>query len=100
MKLEIYGKKDCRLCESAKKKLNHFLNKWRCQDSVTLSFVDVETEYGAAEGDFYDVFEIPSVLLRDDAGHVFGRWDGCAPPSEELRVKLCIEESPTQGRAA
>ena len=100
MILEVYGRQDCKLCESTKKKLGHFLAKWECQDNVYVTFMDMETEHGAAEGDFYDVFEIPSVLLKDEAEHIFARWDGCAPPSEELRQKLCVGESASHGHAA
>ncbi len=89
MILEIYGKQDCQLCESAKKKIAHFLRKWDMSDAVPIIFQDMETEAGAAEGDFFDVFEIPSVLLKSDADNVMGRWDGQAPPSDELQQRLC-----------
>jgi hypothetical protein len=88
MIIEIYGKQDCELCESAKKKVSHFLSKWQLSDSVQLVFWDMETERGAAEGDFFDVFEIPAVLLKQDANSVLARWDGQAPPSDELQRRL------------
>jgi hypothetical protein len=87
--IEIYGKQDCRLCESAKKKVRHFLAKWNLDGEVPVVFQDMDNEHGAAEGDFYDVFEIPSVLLKEDPYQVLARWDGQAPPSEELRRRLC-----------
>jgi hypothetical protein len=89
MIIEVYGKKDCRLCESAKRKIAHFLEKWRMAESVSVVFQDMETETGAAEGDYFDVFEVPSVLLKRDREDVVARWDGQAPPSEELRARLC-----------
>ncbi len=88
MIIEIYGKQECKLCESAKKKVTHFLSKWEMKEQVDLVFQDMETEHGAAEGDFFDVFEIPSVLLKEDADRVVARWDGQAPPSSELRRRL------------
>lgn len=88
MIIEIYGKQECKLCESAKKKVTHFLSKWEMQEQVDLVFQDMETEDGAAEGDFFDIFEIPSVLLKEDADRVVARWDGQAPPSNELRRRL------------
>jgi hypothetical protein len=88
MIIEIYGKQECKLCKSAKKKVTHFLSKWEMQEQVDLVFQDMETEDGAAEGDFFDVFEIPSVLLKEDADRVVARWDGQAPPSNELRRRL------------
>jgi hypothetical protein len=88
MVIEIYGKQECPLCESAKKKVNLLLSRWNMEDSVEVVFHDMETEYGAAEGDFFDVFEIPSVLLKRNRDEVIARWDGQAPPSGELR-RLC-----------
>jgi len=88
MIIEVYGKQGCGLCESAKKKINHVLSKLALQDNVTLVFQDMETVDGAAEGDFHDVFDIPSVLLKDD-DTVVARWDGQAPPSDQLRARLC-----------
>ncbi|MFO8006295.1 MAG: hypothetical protein R6V05_01010 [Candidatus Brocadiia bacterium] len=90
MIVEIYGKQDCALCASAKRKVSHLLTKWGMADKVELVFHDMETEHGAAEGDFYDVFEIPSVLVKpkEDPDRVIGRWEGKAPPSGELR-RLC-----------
>jgi thiol-disulfide isomerase/thioredoxin len=89
MIIEIYGKQDCKLCESAKRKIAHFLQKWNVNENVQVVFRDMETEEGAAEGDFFDVFEIPSVLLKEDRDSVVARWDGQAPPSEELQRRLC-----------
>ena len=90
MILEVYGKQNCKLCQSAKKKLNHLLGKWELLDNISIDFMDMETEYGAAESDFYDVFEIPSVLLRSEDERVIARWDGCAPPSDDLRERLGV----------
>ncbi len=87
MIIEIYGKQDCELCASAKRKVNHLLSKWGMAEKVKVVFWDMETEDGAAEGDFFDVFEVPSVLVktREDPDRVIGRWEGKAPPSGELR---------------
>lgn len=89
MIVEIYGKQECEICKSAARKIAHFLKQWAVEDEVTVTFMDVETERGAAESDFFDVFEIPSVLLKSDADDVVARWDGQAPPSGELRTHLC-----------
>jgi len=89
MIIEVYGKKDCKLCKSAEKKVEHFLEQWQLAQAVQLVFQDVTTEHGAAESDFFDVFEIPSVLLKRDQDSVLARWDGHAPHSEELQRRLC-----------
>ena len=88
MIIEIYGKQDCKLCESAKKKISHFLSRWNMAQEVNVVFQDMDTEHGAAEGDFFDVFEIPSVLLKRDADVVIDRWEGKPPQSDELRRHL------------
>ena len=90
MIIEIFGKKNCPLCESAKKKIGLCLSKLDMTESVPVVFHDIETVDGAAEGDFHDVFEIPSVLLKHPAtGAIMARWDGKAPPSQELQARLC-----------
>ena len=89
MIIEVYGKKDCKLCASAEKKVEHLLEKWQLAGSVRIVFQDMLTADGAAEGDFHDVFRVPSVLLKTDADSVVARWDGDAPPSDELHRRLC-----------
>ncbi len=91
MVIEIYGKRNCSRCEGAKRKVTHFLDKWGVAHMVEVVFRDMDTVDGAAEGDFYDVFEIPSVLLRPRNGShtVLARWDGAAPPARELHERLC-----------
>ena len=89
MIIEIYGKQSCSLCQSAKKKIGLLLDKWDMTAQVDVVFQDMETVDGAAEGDFFDVFHVPSVLLKPDADSVLARWDGEAPPSDELHRRLC-----------
>ena len=88
MIIEVYGKPDCGLCKSANRKIAHLLQKWSLDGAVQVVFRDMETVDGAADGDFHDVFEIPSVLLKQGADQVLARWDGQAPPSDELRRRL------------
>ncbi len=87
MIIEIYGRQDCSKCESAKRKVRHLVSKWDVGDQVEVLFRDMDTVDGAAEGDFFDVFEIPSVLLKpeEDPDNVLARWDGKPPPSSALR---------------
>jgi len=53
-------------------------------------------EHAAAESDFFDVFEIPSVLVLEGDSEVLARWDGSAPRSEELHEVL----EPLKGRSS
>ena len=91
MQIEVYGKKNCSLCDSAKKKISRFLDKWEMTDQVEVLFRDMETVEGAAEGDFYDVFDIPTVLVKD-GDNVVARWDDHKFSSQELRSALNSED--------
>ena len=86
MDIHVYGKDGCKLCKSAKKKVNHFLDRWGLGDQIEVTFLDMKKDYhAAAEGDFFDVFDIPTVLVMEDESSVRARWDGQAPPSSELK---------------
>jgi hypothetical protein len=87
MIIEVFGKQNCSLCESAKKKLAHFLGRWQLVDKVPVRFQDMESIDGATEGALHDVLEIPTTLVKDDE-RVVARWDGCQPDSRELRLAL------------
>jgi glutaredoxin len=88
MKFEVYGKPGCAKCMSTKAKLQHLLHKADAEASIPMAFVDVDTIEGMAEGAFYDVTEIPTVILRSDAGEALARWDGQVPPSVEVQAHL------------
>jgi len=90
MIIEIYGKQGCDLCKSTKRKIEHLLSKWSLGPKVQLVFQDTDTEHGAAEADFFDVFEVPTVLLKRQVGdaEVLARWDRKPPPSNELKTYL------------
>ena len=87
MKIEVFGKQGCAICQSTKNKLSHFLEKWGFAGTVPLDFVEMETVDGLAEGAFRDVIEIPTTIVSDD-GAALARWDGMIPPSEDLRKAL------------
>lgn len=91
MRFEVYGKQGCNLCKSAHKKLTLFIEKNNIHSQVEIIFIDVDTEEGAAEGDFFDVFEVPTILLvRGD--ELVKRWERKPPPTEELERLLCQDE--------
>jgi thiol-disulfide isomerase/thioredoxin len=90
MQIEVYGKQDCGLCEAAKKKVARYLEKWEMTDEVDVVFRDMETVDGAAEGDFYDVFDIPTVLVKD-GDELVDRWDDHKFSSQWLRQALTGE---------
>jgi len=84
MEVHVYGKQNCNLCKSAKKKTEVMLKKWGRSESCEVKLIDMDTVHGAAEGDFFDVFDIPSVFVMEDEWTITQRWDGKAPPSSEL----------------
>ncbi len=84
MKIKIFGKSGCAKCETTKNKMNHFIKKWEIKDKVDLSFHDMDTIDGMAEGAFNDVLEIPTTILEFQ-NQIVARWDGEVPHSERLK---------------
>lgn len=88
MRFEVFGKPDCAMCQSTKDKLAHLLAKAQATGSIGLSFVDMNSIQGRAEGAFYDVRHAPTTLLWSDDEEPLARWDGCIPPSVEIKTFL------------
>ncbi len=84
MKIEVFGKEGCAVCQTTKRKLSHFLEKWGHGEKVELAFVDMETVEGLAESAFQDVTAIPTTIISDKSGQL-KRWEGAVPPSEEVK---------------
>jgi len=84
MKFEVYGKLNCAKCKSTKDKLSHLLTKAALGEAVPLVFVDVDGVEGMAEGAFNDVRDVPTTILRSDAGEPLARWEGKPPLSTEV----------------
>ncbi len=95
MEIHVYGKQGCKLCKSAIKKAEVMLKKWDKADQYDVKLIDMETVHGAAEGDYFDVFDIPAVFVMRDEWTVEKRWDGKAPPSDELFSALESDASKT-----
>lgn len=87
MKIEVFGKQGCALCQTTKRKLAHFIEKWGRSDKVEMAFVDMETVEGLAEGAFRDVSDVPTTIISDN-GSTLARWDREVPPSEDVRKVL------------
>jgi len=88
MRFEVFGKPDCAMCRSTKDKLTHLLAKGQAAGSIGLSFVDMNSIQGRAEGAFYDVRLVPTTLLWSDDEEPLARWEGCIPPSAEIKTFL------------
>ncbi len=87
LRVSIFGKADCDLCQSAKRKVQFFLNKWDMTDRVELRFHDVDTLDGLTEGAYFDATDVPATLVLAQ-GNLVARWDASIPPSEGLRQAL------------
>ena len=88
MRFEVFGKPDCAMCQSTKDKLTHLLTKGQTDGAIGLSFVDMSSIQGRAEGAFYDVRHVPTTLLWSDDEEPLARWEGCIPPSAEIKTFL------------
>ena len=86
MRFEVFGKPDCAMCKSTKDKLTHLLTKDQAAGAIGLAFVDMDSIQGRAEGAFYDVRNVPTTLLWSDDEEPLARWEGCIPPSTEIKV--------------
>lgn len=87
MVVEVFGKEDCAICQTTKRKLSHFLEKWGYSDRVDMVFINMDTVDGMAESAFRDVIDVPTTIVSED-GKTFGRWEGAVPPSDEVREVL------------
>jgi len=89
MVVNIFGRPDCGKCQTTKNKVSHFLSKWGLDEKVSITFHDMSTVDGMAEGSFHDVIDIPATILFDGERRI-ARWDGKVPESEELRTHLQV----------
>jgi hypothetical protein len=87
LRVSIFGKADCDLCQSTKRKVEFFLSKWGMADRVEVRFHDVDTLDGLTEGAYFDATDVPTTLVLAQ-GNLVARWDASIPPSEELRQAL------------
>ena len=83
--IKVFGKPNCAKCKTTKNKLEFFLPKWNVSNQVKMSFYDMDTVDGLAEGAFYDVDNIPTTVVEKD-GKEIKRWELEVPPSKEIGV--------------
>jgi len=87
LRVAIFGKPDCDLCKSARRKVEFFLSKWEMADRVEVQFLDVTTVEGLTESAYHNATDIPTTLVLRNGEHV-ARWEQVMPPSQELRRAL------------
>ncbi len=87
VRINVFGKEGCKLCDATKRKLSHFLGKWEMHQKVEMVFHDMDTVDGRAEGAFHDVEDIPTTIV-ERGGEAVARWDQRIPNSERLRETI------------
>jgi thiol-disulfide isomerase/thioredoxin len=84
VEIKVFGKPGCEYCKTTMKKFETFLGRWNIEESkVALSFFDMETVDGLAEGAFYSVTKIPATVIEKQ-GEQLGFWHGQVPLSQEF----------------
>lgn len=84
MEVQVFGKQNCGKCSSTKHKLEHFIARLGLAEKVRLTFFDMDTVDGMAEGAFRDVFHVPTTIIEENGRDVV-RWDGMIPDSADLK---------------
>ena len=87
LQVTVFGKPDCDLCKSARRKVEFYLNKWELAEQVEVRFLDITTVEGLTESAYYNATDIPTTLVFR-AGQDVARWEHVMPDSEELHRAL------------
>ncbi|MCP4650195.1 MAG: hypothetical protein GY853_08985 [PVC group bacterium] len=87
MQIKIFGKNECAKCETTKNKINFFVTKWEVEDKVDITFHDMDTVDGMAEGAYHDVMQIPTTIIEKNE-EILDRWDGEVPHSDKVKEHL------------
>lgn len=80
-KVYIFGRQTCPVCKDAYEKLKYFKEKKGF--SAPIEYFDMDTVAGLAEGSFYEVSDIPTVIIVEDDNEIV-RWSKKPPISEEF----------------
>ncbi|MCX5725653.1 MAG: thioredoxin family protein [Candidatus Saganbacteria bacterium] len=85
MEVKVFGKPGCEYCKTTMKKFETFFSRWNInKEKVALTFLDMETVDGLAEGAYNSVIKIPTTIIKKDKS-ILARWDGKVPLSEEFK---------------
>jgi hypothetical protein len=87
MNIQLFGKQNCGKCETTKKKIAHFVSKYGQGMPVEVTFFDMDSVDGLAEGAFRDVHDVPTTIIEHD-GRDLVRWEGEIPDSEALKAQV------------
>ena len=80
-KVYIFGKPTCPVCKDAHKKIKYF--KEKKDFNAEIKYFDMETVDGLAEGAYYEVDDVPTVIILDEKKEI-ARWVKKPPISKEF----------------
>jgi len=77
----IFGKPSCPVCKDAFNKVNYFRDKGKF--NAEIKYFDMETIDGLTEGSFFEISDIPTVVIMEEQREL-ARWVKKPPISEEF----------------
>ncbi|MEO0216397.1 MAG: hypothetical protein ABIL14_05230 [candidate division WOR-3 bacterium] len=80
-KVYVFGRETCPVCKDAYNKLCYFKEKE--QFKAEIKYFNMDTVDGLAEGAFYEVSDIPTILVLDNDQEIV-RWVRNPPISKEF----------------
>lgn len=80
-KIYVFGRPSCPVCKEALHKINYFRDKGKFQAEI--KYYDMDTVAGLSEGAFYEVADIPTIVIFSE-NEELARWVKRPPISEEF----------------
>jgi glutaredoxin len=77
--IKIFTKNECPKCPAAKE-IGGILQ----QEGLPVTFYDLETPDGLAEGAFYSVLSTPTIIIEDEHEKILAGWRGSVPTLQEI----------------
>jgi len=83
VKFRFFSKHACPNCKIAKEVLERFVSEKGLSKLASVESHDLDTVDGLAEGAYYDVMAVPTIIVERDE-RIVARFDGQIPKEEEL----------------
>lgn len=77
--IKIFTKSECPKCPAAKE-IGGVLQ----QEGLQVTYYDLETPDGLAEGAFYSVLSTPTIIIEDEHEKILAGWRGSVPTIQEI----------------
>lgn len=77
--IKIFTKSECPKCPAAKE-IGGVLQ----QEGLQVTYYDLETPDGLAEGAFYSVLSTPTIIIEDEHETILAGWRGSVPTIQEI----------------